>query len=148
MTIELLVCIICTMYLTEQCQFCQFLHPTAQVDSGWRWYSWVSWWVLMSRFFKNKLAISETHVYAPPPNGQDIHEKERFEVRLTADRDRQARGGRDSRGGMESRRVLWQTVSEAFSSEWTVTGMSSVRIWGLTICSLWGWTKSCKKKKK
>lgn len=44
------------------------------------------------------------YTYAPPPNGRNLHENERFEVRLAADRDRQERGGRDSRQAMTKRR--------------------------------------------
>lgn len=52
---------------------------------------------------------SETHTYAPPPNGQNLHEKERFEVRLAADSYRQDRGGRDSRGGIEEKETALRT---------------------------------------
>lgn len=44
--------------------------------------------------------------YAPPPNGQNLHEKVRFEVWLAADKDRQARGGQDIKGGMGKRREI------------------------------------------
>lgn len=41
---------------------------------------------------------------APPPNGQNLHEKERFEVRLAADRDRQERDSR--RGGFGEKETV------------------------------------------
>lgn len=53
------------------------------------------------RIKKREGASRVSHDDAPPPNGPNLHEKERFEVRLAADRDRQERGARDSRGGME-----------------------------------------------
>lgn len=41
--------------------------------------------------------------YAPPPNGQNLHEKERFELRLAADRDRQEREGEIAGEGWSER---------------------------------------------
>ena len=57
------------------------------------------------------------YTYAPPPNGQKLHEKERFEVRAAADRDRQGRGGRDSGGGLEGSRRLSEENSAGFQIE-------------------------------
>lgn len=49
---------------------------------------------------------------------------------LAADRDRQERGGRDSRGGMRrGRQTLGTCFCGLFSAEWTLTGMSR----GLTL---------------
>lgn len=71
--------------------------------------------------------------YAPPPNGQNLHEKQRFEVRAAADRDRQGRGGRDSSGGMKSRRRLWELNSAGFHLEldcnWDDLDFHDTRAW-------------------
>lgn len=53
-----------------------------------------------------------TRVRSTSSNGQNLCEKERFEVGLAADTDRQEQGGTDSRRGMKKKRQLWQLASD------------------------------------
>lgn len=101
---------ITSLCLAELIFFCSKTHKTGR---HWVWgktvvfFSDCKWTILMDR--EKGVSNSETHTYAPPPNGQNLHEKERFEVRLAADSYRQDRGGRDSRGGIEEKETALRT---------------------------------------